>query len=402
LLVSAADLGVLSLPLHAQQAKAPKFFYEGQKVALVELVGRPPIDVEPLRGLLLQKAGESYSNEKVQSTIDALNGTRRFSKVDVEVTPGTDGLKILFILQPAYYIGMIYFPGADKTFPYSRLLGIVNYPRKRRMTKVASRRQYRRRAVFREQRIFHSSGTKRTQLMKHHWRMSVSRHLNKRAKFGAVEIDGLPESEQEHLRSSFRSLSARLRGASLIPGKRYDLDRLRAAAARIRSHLSKKNLPASQIRRAPPIYHPETNRADITFQVTPGPTVDVRTSGVRISQGQLQKLIPIYEENAFDEELVEEGKRNLVNHFQKKGYFNVKVESRIEHASSQISLVYAIDRGNKHRVEVDERVSIWRDRSEGSGVVKEGDSYRTASSTRTYEQEFRIYRHLPQCRFCRR
>jgi hypothetical protein len=39
-----------------------------------------------------------------------------------------DGLRVTFVMQPAYYIGMIYFPGALKAFSYPRLLQVVNYP----------------------------------------------------------------------------------------------------------------------------------------------------------------------------------------------------------------------------------------------------------------------------------
>jgi outer membrane protein insertion porin family len=349
------SLSALVLAAHAQEAaKASEFLYEGQKVALVELVGKPHFDVESLRPLVLQKAGEPYANDKVQRTVAALNGTGRFSKVDVEVTLGTEGLKILFVLEPAYYIGMISFPGAVKTFAYARLLDVVNYHSQEAYDESRIKA-----AIPALERFFAFNGyftahvTSETQLDEQHYLANVrfSVALNKRAKFGAVEVHGLPEREQQHLHSAFRSLSARLKGASLIPGKPYNTDHLRAATALIRTHLSKANLLASQIRREPAIYHPETNRADINFQVTPGPTVDVRTSGVRVSKGELQKLIPIYEENAFDEDLVEEGKRNLVNHFQKKGYFDVKVESRIERDPKQILVVYAIDRGNKHRVE---------------------------------------------------
>jgi hypothetical protein len=36
-----------------------------------------------------------------------------------------DGLRVTFARQPAYYIGMIYFPGALKAFSYPRLLRAI-------------------------------------------------------------------------------------------------------------------------------------------------------------------------------------------------------------------------------------------------------------------------------------
>ena len=54
--------------------------YEGQRVGSVDLTANPHIDTEPYRPLVQQKAGEPYSNQKVQASIDTLNRTSAFSK----------------------------------------------------------------------------------------------------------------------------------------------------------------------------------------------------------------------------------------------------------------------------------------------------------------------------------
>ena len=113
--------------LNAQQSNE-QISYEGQKVAVVKLVARPGVDVEALRPLALQKEGEAYSADKVQSTVAALQQTGQFSKIDVEVTPEATGLRVMFVMQPVYYVGMINFPGALETFSYPRLLQVINYP----------------------------------------------------------------------------------------------------------------------------------------------------------------------------------------------------------------------------------------------------------------------------------
>src|SRR5579864_6374313 len=101
--------------------------YEGQKVASVDLVANPRVDTTQYRGLIAQKAGEPYSSEKVQASVKALEETQAFSKVEPKVQPDPSGLKLTFVLEPAYYIGMITFPGATKIFSYTRLLQAVNF-----------------------------------------------------------------------------------------------------------------------------------------------------------------------------------------------------------------------------------------------------------------------------------
>ena len=86
------------------------------------------MNVEGVRPLVAQKADTPYSTAEVQKTAAALQGTGKFTKVDVEVNPEADGLRVTFILEPAFYVGMIDFPGATKVFSYQRLLQVVNYP----------------------------------------------------------------------------------------------------------------------------------------------------------------------------------------------------------------------------------------------------------------------------------
>src|SRR5204862_4603852 len=151
------------------------------------------------------------------------------------------------------------------------------------------------------------------------------------------------------------------RGASLPPaaskpGKSYTRERLKAAIGRFQKDLAGQRRLASRIRMDPPQYHAETNRADVSFNVEEGPVVDIRTAGARLSvvpflAGRRQKkLIPIYDEGAFDRDLVEEGRRNLVNFFQEKGYFDAKVKTVVQRQPDKISLLYQIVKGKRHRV----------------------------------------------------
>ncbi len=114
-------LGFLLLlaPLSAvAQTKAsnPLPSYEGQQVGSIELTANPNLNTDEYRGLIVQKAGEPYSEEKVRESIDALNRTDAFSQVKLQVEPEPAGLKLNFVLEPAYYIGMLKFPGAIKYF----------------------------------------------------------------------------------------------------------------------------------------------------------------------------------------------------------------------------------------------------------------------------------------------
>ncbi len=102
-----------------------------------------------------------------------------------------------------------------------------------------------------------------------------------------------------------------------------------------------------------PAFHSDTGLADLNFQVDAGPLLSVQVNGARISKRTIRRLVPIYEENSADQDLVDEGGRNLLSYFQSKGYFDVKIDPRLDKQPDSVSVVYQIDRGTKHQV--------WRD-----------------------------------------
>ena len=352
LLVLFPICGCFTPTLNAQQSEQ-LVSYDGQKVAVVEWVAKPDVDVEALRPLVLQKEGEAFSTKKVQSTMAALQQTGKFSKIEVQVTPGASGLRVMFVLQPVYYLGMIYFPGALEAFSYPQLLQAVNYPPQdpydESRIKAAEPTLQR---FFAENGYFTAQVQSESRLDETRLLADVFFHvtLNKRAKFGRVAVTGPAANESARLEGALRSFRARLRGVLLKEGKRYDSERLQRAVTAIRNKLIQENRLAKEVRLEPPSYDPETNRADVTFRVTLGPALSVRAAGARVWKRTLRKLVPIYEEGAFDRDLVEEGERNLVSHFQGKGFFDVNVKTEIREKPSQLSVVYQILKGGRHRV----------------------------------------------------
>ena len=108
--------------------QAPQASYEGQNVSAISLIANPHRDLAPLRALVTQNAGEPYSGSKIEATAAALKEAGKFPKVEVTVVPEIAGLRINFLLEPAYYLGIVEFPGAGKSFSYTRLLQVVNLP----------------------------------------------------------------------------------------------------------------------------------------------------------------------------------------------------------------------------------------------------------------------------------
>jgi outer membrane protein insertion porin family len=340
--------------------QGPQSVYEGQNVGAIDLIGNPHRDLEPFRALVAQKAGEPYSQAKVEASIAALEHTGQFPKVQVNVVPDPSGLRLNFLLEPAYYLGMISFPGAEKVFSYTRLLQVVNLPDEDPydMARVVLAQEALQK-FLQHNGYFLATVQTDSQVDDAHQLVDVSFavKLGKHARVANVNFEGPDANEDAHLMHSLRSLRAWFSGGLLKPGKPYTPERIAAATAQIRRTLSQQRHLASRVQEIPPQYHAETNRVDVSFKVDVGPVVTVRMTGARLSLlpfmsgRETKKLIPVYSEGAVDRDLVEEGQQNLVDYFQKKGYFDVQVKTTFQHQPEQILLVYEVEKGKKYKVD---------------------------------------------------
>jgi len=316
--------------------------------------------MEPLRPLVVQKAGQPYSQADVEASIAALEHTGLFPKVQVTVVPDPSGLRLNFLLEPAYYLGMINFPGAIKEFSYTRLLQVVNLldedPYDKARVDVA---QQALQDFLRHNGYFQAVIQTDSQIDDAHQlvHLNFTVTMGNQARVARVSIQGPEGAENARLLHSMRSLRARFTGGLLKRGKPYTPERVTAATSLIRRTLSRQHRLASHVEENPPQYHPETNRVDVWFKVEVGPVVTVRATGARLSalpfmsSRQMKKLIPIYSEGMIDRDLVREGEQNLIDYFEKKGYFDVKVKTNFQRQPAQILLVYAIEKGKKHKVD---------------------------------------------------
>src|SRR6266404_586568 len=343
-----------------QTSQSNNVSYEGQKVAAVELVANPKISVESLGSLVQQRADEPYSSSKVADTMSALEGTGRFSKVEVDVKPDPGGLHVTFALGPALYFGIFDFPGATKTFSYTRLLQVVDIPNRTPYKQdLVSKAEDNLRQFLVSGGYFQAQVQAQSQIDEAHRLANVvfAVDLGKRAKLGNIVVQGPEPDEVDRLLRATRTLRATVTGESLKPGKPYTPKRIDSGIARMKRELAKENHLATKVLLDHPGYHKDSNRADLIIDARPGPIVKVHVTGAKLSalpflrDRQMKKLIPIFSEGAVDPDLVEEGRRNLIDFFQSKGYFDVKVNANFQNESSPVELVYNVERGSRHRVE---------------------------------------------------
>jgi outer membrane protein assembly factor BamA len=347
------DRGATSLPQTTAAAEEMLGSYQGQTVTSIEIAGQPNLNSAQFEPSFAQKAGQPFSKDKVNQTAAALKTQAKFQDVRIQVDPDANGVRVLLILEPAVYFGIYEFPGAS-VFPYSRLIQVANYPIQTPYNAAEVERDRKALETFyRQEGYFQAEVNSEVKVDSAHGIANIvfATKLGRKAKFGAVDITGLPNDEQHHLEDSLKGLLARAREAAIRPGKAYHHSTLTRATTYLQSELAKKGLLDAQVQLAGAEYHPSTNRADIHFAVNPGSEVKVDVTGAHLWSWDKKKLLPMYQGVGVDQETVQEGKRALTSYFQNKGYFEVKVDAQMGKDSSDDKVIYRITRNKKHKVE---------------------------------------------------
>ncbi|HEY1984932.1 MAG TPA: POTRA domain-containing protein [Terracidiphilus sp.] len=326
--------------------------YEGQKVSSIEIAGRPDLDASAFAAQFVQKAGDPFSNERVNQSADAIKAAGKFDGVRIQVDPEADGVRVLFILEPAIYFGVFQFPGAEQ-FTYSRLVQVANYPIQTPFNAAEVERDRQSLLDFvRQQGFFQAEVRSEVKVDAPHGLANINFPvtLGRRAKFGNLDFVGIPAAEQEYLEHKLKTIIARARTVAIRPGKAYHRSTLTKATQYLQTEMAKQGLLGAEVKLAGAEYHADTNRADIHFNIVPGPNIRVDIQGAHIFGWTRKAILPVYQGVGVDDESVEEGRAALASYFQGKGFFDVKVDAHLETAKNHDAIVYRITKEKKHKV----------------------------------------------------
>jgi outer membrane protein assembly factor BamA len=348
--------GAGSVPQQTAQAQvsAPEILssYEGQTVSIVDIAGQPNHDISEFKSSLMQQQGQPFSKDKINQTAAALKALGKFTDVRVEIQPESSGVRVQFVLEPALYFGIYQFPGADQ-FAYSRLIQIANYPTQTPFDRTdLNRGRNRLMTFFQQEGYFQVQVDPIVNVDEAHGLANVAFKVNlgKKARFGALVIDGLSTTDQPRLQHKLVTLMARARGAAIRTGKAYHHSTLNHAQQYLQSLLAKEGYLGAQVKLAGAEYHAETNHADIHFNVNTGVLTHVQIEGAHLWSWTKKAQLPIYQGVGVDYESVHEGQQALISYFQAKGYFDVKVESQLAKGANGDAVTYRITKEKKHKV----------------------------------------------------
>jgi outer membrane protein assembly complex protein YaeT len=320
--------------------------YLGLAMDQIELPGVPPEEAAVLLAATPLKIGEPLTRETLHDAMQALFATGRFSDIQAEADrTDTAGVRLRFLTVSNFFVGIVTIEGVS-TNPSANQLASA--------TRLQLGELYAREKIDRAltgiQRVMEENGFHQSKVtiseqrdqQQHQVNMTFHVVPGPRAVVGEIALEGDAGYSKEEIKEI----------AKLHSGDPVVSNRITRALQRIRSRYQKQDRLLAQVSVASRTYHSERNTVDYVFKVDRGSVVEIAAEGFRLSQRVLRKLVPIYEEGAVDDDLLNEGRRNITNHIQTLGYFEatVSVSQHSAQDGKNLQVVYAVNPGDRHKL----------------------------------------------------
>ncbi|MGA9882200.1 MAG: POTRA domain-containing protein [Candidatus Acidiferrales bacterium] len=337
--------GLAMLLLFASFARAQEAALDGQPVAEIRVVDRAGNAIPEKIPALALKPGESFSFESERESLRRLYAMGDFSDISVTASREPAGLQVTFIVQRNFYNNVIHIDGLKPPPDESTALAAMRLGLGEPFRQSALQE-----AMGRLSGILRSDGFYNPKIT---W--ALEPHEDTRQMDVAVVVDTGPRARIGAIAINNKTpyINARLlRHSRLSQKNSLTLDLLSRASQRLKKFLVDQGYLGAGVAISPQTYDAKSNRVPLTLAVTAGPRVRIETSGAHVSKSRLRKLLPVYAEGAVDEDLLQEGRRNLRNYFQSEGYFNaaVDVSTRQDKQDKEQVITYQITRGDHYRL----------------------------------------------------
>lgn len=312
----------------------------------VKIAGLAESDEQMLRNMIPIRDGQVLDREQLQESMRILFATGRFTSLTANCQRTSDGRALVtFESEPNFFIGLVSVEGAPGRPTQSQIVNATKlqlgepFTTQKIETAVQNIKSlleqneyYRGTVSYAERKI---PATQQIEIAFHI-------HSGDPAHVGSVTIQGGGLYTVEQLENF----------AHLHPGETLSAQKVSDALDRIRKRYQKHQRWLAQVAIAGKKYDRGRNAVDYTFSIEVGPRVEIHAEGFHIGNATLRRNVPVYEEHALDDDLLNEGRRNLLSYMESRGYFDAKVDltRSTDQATNTLSVTYQIDPGERHKV----------------------------------------------------
>jgi outer membrane protein insertion porin family len=342
-------------PAHARmpQDVPAKNIATDPTVVAVRIVQEDGQALSEAPGGLAMEAGKPLDLEKIAASLRALYRTGTYFDLRAVVTPAAGGVRLDFVVRENLFFNQVRIEGliappSDASAAAAMQLALGQTYRKATVSEALERLK----ETLREEGLYLAELSAEEVPHPDTHEMDIVVHVKPgpRARLGAVRLKNNTEFRDAEILSRLK-----MRGGGVITSAR-----LQRGTDRIRKFMVKKGHLSARaaVRRGD--YDAAKNTLPLDLEVTEGPRVQVTVTGAKFSDGNLKKLIPIYQEGAVDADLLEEGKRNLLERLEREGYFDAEVDYKTDThevkrnekgwQGTEEIITYTVNRGERHKL----------------------------------------------------
>jgi outer membrane protein insertion porin family len=291
--------------------------------------------------------GAPLDAEQVAASIRTLYKTGDFANILAEAAPLPDGVRLDFLVEENLFINRVVIEGLKPPPTDASALGAMQLSlgqtyREADVQEALSRL----RDTLRDEGLYQAKVSVEEQAHPETHQLDVIARVDPgpRVRLSNIELLNNTEYSDGELLKRFK----------LKAGSELTVARVQSAVERIRKFMQKKDHLSASVSVRRGTYNEGSNSLGLTLEVNAAPTVQLSVQGAKFSKGELKTLIPVFQEASVDPDLLEEGKRNLLERLEREGYFDARVEYKISSSTKKTgseltvqeeTIVYRVERG---------------------------------------------------------
>jgi outer membrane protein insertion porin family len=297
--------------------------------------------------------GNALERGKIAESLRALYRTGDYADLQAVVTPVANGVRLDFVVRENLFFNQVRIEGlsappSDASAAAAMQLTLGQTYRRAIVDEALDRL----RETLRDEGLYQAEVSAETVPHAETHQVDIVVHVKpgRRARVGNIQLTNGTEYREAEILSRLKMKA----GSAITSAK------LQRGTDRIRKYLVKKGHLSGRAAVRRGTYDAAKNTIPLELEVTEGPRVKVSLTGAKFSDGELKRLIPIYQEGAVDADLLEEGKRNILERLERQGYFDAGVvykaethevkSTRAATQTTEETITYAVERGARHKL----------------------------------------------------
>jgi outer membrane protein insertion porin family len=319
--------------------------FEGQIVSEIRIVDASGNELRPPPSGLPLVVGKPFDFASERDALRALYRSGDYADIQVNAVSQPAGIRIDFAVRRNFYNNVVRVEGLKE--PPTEAAAQASM---RLTLGEAFRETSLRDAIERLKDTLHSEGLFKAEVT---WKLTpheetrqmdilVSVAPGQRATVGSFEVKNqTPYPDVELISRSKIKLKNTVTTA-----------RITRATQRLKKYLVNQGYLGAGVLITAGDFDPASDEVPLEYSVTAGPRVRVTVTGAKIGKDKLRQLVPVYAEGAVDDDLLQEGRRNVRDYFQRQGYFQAEVEvaSHDDAVLHERIISYNVTPGDRYRL----------------------------------------------------